>query len=608
MDEGPSSGSRVAPGLPTERIYSFGLFRLNPIERTLLRAGHHVSLTPKAFDTLVALVERSGHVVEKDELMKRVWPDTFVEEATLAQNIFTLRKALGDSPRGLPYIETVPKVGYRFTATVAPAETRPVPFLRSTPHRLWLAAAVVVMAAVGAYFFWPRLAHTAPSGRVMLVVLPFENLSGDSAQDYLGEGLTEEMITQLGQLQPERLGVIARTTAMTYRGTQKSAAEIGRELGTDYLLEGSVRRMGDRVRISAQLIALRDQTHIWAENYERDVKDVLGLESEVASAIARHVQVTLTPAARKRLGQVHPVNPKAYESYLKGRYFWNQRKGETTLKAREYFQRAIEADPSDARSYAGLAETYTGALWDQRQAIAAPAVARALALDDSLSDAHTSNAILKMYAYDWEGAEKEFRRAIELDPNSVPARIFLAQCLQASARNDEAVAELKRALEADPLSELANQALGSTLFFARRYDEAADALRKTIELDPRFIWAPLRLARVYEQQGRFAEAEAEFQEAARISPDSGWERRAHMLLAWGKKREARDLISRYTLTSFEAAFVCVALNDKEKAFALLEKAIADHEVNIINIKVDPALDPIRNDPRFDALLRELGLL
>jgi TolB-like protein/DNA-binding winged helix-turn-helix (wHTH) protein/Tfp pilus assembly protein PilF len=594
----------------TPFVFVFGPFRLEPLERTLLRNGERVALTPKAFETLVALVERSNSVVEKDQLLKRVWRDTFVEETTLAQNIFTLRKTLGDVSNGSRYIETVPKVGYRFVASVqrlAPNAADHSP----SKGVWWIAALLGVLISVAGFVVWRHYRSTTAQ-RVMLAVLPFENLSGDPTQDYLSDGLTEEMIIRLGQLRPNRLGVIARTTAMTYRGTNKSAAEIGRELGVNFLLEGSVRRSGDRVRISAQLISLPDQTHVWAESYERDVRDALKLESEVAGEIASQIEVKLPKQIREQLAEAHSIDPEAYEDYLRGRYFWNQRTLEADVKARVYFQRAIQRDPSDARSYAGLAETYSGDTWAEMQRTAEPAVARALQLDDSVADAHTSSAILKMYGYDWTGSEKEFRRAIELDPNSVPARLFHAELLQATGKNDEAVAEVKRAVEIDPLSVIANQAYGSTLYYSRRYDESARALGKTIELDPSFVWAGLRLARVYEQMGRYSDAEAEFQRVETGARSVANLRQAHLYAVWGKRDEALRRLARWdkrqdSLLNYDAAEVQVALGDSDAAFAALEQAALDHNVNLIYVKVDPELDPIRNDPRFDALLKRLGL-
>lgn len=609
----------------TNCFYDFGAFRLDPVERVLLSAGNRVSLTPKAFETLLVLIENAGHILEKDDLLKRVWPNTFVEEGTLARNISTLRKALGDGPEGQTYIETVPRRGYCFAALVqqvpydepgdsAEEAVRQQITTRAETWAFWptrwlLAGGLLAILLGGAYVFWQR-SHSAPAHPVMLVVLPFENLSGDTAQDYLGDGLTEEMITQLGQLRPDGLGVIARTTAMTYQGTHKSVAEIGRELHVDYVIEGSVRRAGTRVRVSAQLIAVRDQTHVWAENYERDIRDLLSVESEVAGQIADQVEIELTPAARQRLASARPVNPEENELYLKGRYFWNKRTMDSTSKARDYFARAIALDASDARSYAALAETYSGGNWTDLRQYAAPAVAKAIALDDTLPEAHTSNAILKMYAYDWAGAEQEFNRALRLDPNSANALLWHSAFLETEGRVDEGIAEARRALSIDPLSAVANQAWGTTLFFARRYDEAAEALRKTIELDPTFVWAHLRLARVYEQQGRFAESEAEF---LKTNPPVSLQqtanlRLAHMYAISGRRGEAVSLLpAGMPSPQFDVAMVYLGLGEKARAREILEQIVELHDVNVIYLKVDPGLDALRDDPQFLALLHKAGL-
>jgi TolB-like protein/DNA-binding winged helix-turn-helix (wHTH) protein/Tfp pilus assembly protein PilF len=609
----------------TNCFYDFGAFRLDPVERVLLSAGKRVSLTPKAFETLLVLIENAGHILEKDDLLKRVWPNTFVEEGTLARNISTLRKALGDGPEGQTYIETVPRRGYCFAALVqqvpydepgdsAGDAVRQQITTRAEPRASWpprwlLATGLLAVLFGGAYVFWQR-SHSAPAQPVMLVVLPFENLSGDPAQDYLGDGLTEEMITQLGQLRPDGLGVIARTTAMTYQGTHKSVAEIGRELHVDYVIEGSVRRAGTRVRVSAQLISVPDQTHLWAENYERDIRDLLSVESEVAGQIADQVEIKLTPAARQRLASARPVNPEENELYLKGRYFWNKRTMDSTSKARDYFARAIALDASDARSYAALAETYSGSNWADLRQYAAPAVAKAIELDDTLPEAHTSNAILKMYAYDWAGAEQEFYRALRLDPNSANALVWHSVLLETEGRVDEGIAEAHRALSLDPLSAVANQAWGTTLFFARRYDEAAEALRKTIELDPTFVWAHLRLARVYEQQGRFAESEAEF---LKTNPPVSLQqtanlRLAHMYAISGRRGEAVSLLpAGMPSPQFDIAMVYLGLGEKARAREMLEQIVELHDVNVIYLKVDPALDALRNDPQFLALLHKAGL-
>jgi TolB-like protein len=298
------------------KVYEFGPFRLEPAERQLRREGTPLPLTPKALDTLLVLVENAGRAVGKDELMEKVWPDTSVAEATLAQNVFALRKALGDTP----HIETVPKFGYRFVTSV-----REVP---------------------------------AAPRKVVLVVLPFENLSGDAEQEYFSDGLTDEMITQLGRLNPEQLGIIARTSAMKYKLTRKTVSEIGRELGVSYVVAGTVRRAGRRVRVTAQLVQVADQTHLWTESYDRDFDDILVLQNDIAHAIAREIKIKLTPRAVKRLAGAGAVSPQAHEAYLKGRYFWNKRTEDALKKGIVHFQEAIAHEPHYAAAYDGLSDSY----------------------------------------------------------------------------------------------------------------------------------------------------------------------------------------------------------------------------------------------------------
>jgi TolB-like protein/DNA-binding winged helix-turn-helix (wHTH) protein len=449
----------------TERakhLYAFGPFQLDPAQRLLFRDDGVVPLTPKALDTLLVLVENRGQLLTKDELLERVWPGTFVEEVTLAKNISTLRKALGEPPEGGEYIETHSKRGYRFVAEVhaiereasaapsaSPAETPAPAAAPSARPPAWRVSAAVLAAVLlvtgAALWYRGRSLATPANGKIMLAVLPFENLSGDPAQEYFSSGLTEEMITQLGRLDPGRLGVIARTSAMQYKDAHKDVRQIGSELGVDYLLEGSVRREGNRVRISAQLIQVRDQSHQWAADYDRDLRDILALQSEVAGAIAQQIRLQLTPEQHARLQNARTLNAEAYESYLKGRFFWNKRTVEGHQKAIEYFQKAVALDPNYAQAYAGLADAYAllgswaNPVMPRGEAMgqARAAAQKALSLDDSLSDAHASLGFVKMH-YDWDfaGAEKEFQRAIALNPGYATAHHWYAYDLAALARLD----------------------------------------------------------------------------------------------------------------------------------------------------------------------------
>jgi TolB-like protein/DNA-binding winged helix-turn-helix (wHTH) protein/Tfp pilus assembly protein PilF len=623
----------------TKRLFEFGRFRLDSAERVLLADGHAVPLTPKAFETLMALLEDSGHILEKDELLNRIWPDTFVEEGTLAQNISTLRKALGETEDGSAYIETIPRRGYRFVGTVREIDLRPgseqrfppVPAVIAPPARIrpsWITALALVAALLLAVFLargwiWPA---TGPAqSRVMLAVLPFQNLSGDSQQEYFSNGLTEEMITQLGDLEPSRLGVIARTSAMQYRDTKKSAREVGRELGVDYILEGSVRREGDRVRITAQLIQVKDQTHLWARDYDRNLREILALQSDVAGAIAREIKLKLTPEERSRLASVPALDPEAYELYLKGRYFWNKRSEDGFVKAIQYFGQAIARDPKYPQAYAGLADAYAllGSLSNAQmpRSTAMPkakaAAQQALQLNDSLAEAHTSLAFVEMqHEWDWPGSEKEFRRAIELNPNYATAHQWYAVWLMAQGKSAAALEEERRAQEADPLSLIIKTDTAQLLACSGRYDEAAQQAQRALEMDPGFFLAHFYLAEAYTAKQQYQAAILEFQKALDISKGDPWVSsgiaRAYALAGQKRKSEAilRDLLNvaknREEL-AIQLARIYAAQGENDQAFAWLEKAYQHREGGLILLDVVRDFQSLRGDPRFDDLLQRIGL-
>jgi len=402
-----------------KHFYEFGPFRIDPEERQLLRGQDPVPLTPKAFETLLILIRSSEHVVLKDELMKALWPDSFVEDANLSQNIFILRKALGDSAQDARYIATVPGRGYRFAQKVKQVgpeedalviethsqsrvvikETSPgmISSLTWGDRRIRALGLVLGMAVVlvAGYLAWraSRPAAGSANPRMMLAVLPFQNLTGDPEQEYFADGLTEELITKLGRLHPAQLGVIARTSVMGYKHSDKRLDQIGRELGVQYVLEGSVRRSGDRVRITAQLISVADQSHLWADDYDRKLQDVLTVQDDVAIAVADETQLKLDPTQRTDLARGRTVNPEAYEAYLRGRFFWNKRTEAGFRRSVEYFETAIAKDPAFAQAYAGLADSYLllGGYGFEPQKVAMPkakeAALRALAIDDRLADA-----------------------------------------------------------------------------------------------------------------------------------------------------------------------------------------------------------------------------
>ena len=585
-------------------VLRFGVFEVNLESGELRKSGARIRLQEQPFKILTALLEHPGEVVTREELRRRIWPEESFGDFDHAVNVAVgkLRIALND-PADFPrLIETLPRRGYRFigpTSTTAIAAEKPG---RNTPE------------------------EPQNSGKkVVLVVLPFDNLSGDPEQEYFSDGMTEEMIAQLGRLQPGYLSVIARPSSMHYKGTAKRIDEIGRELRVNYILAGSVRRVGDRVRITAQLAQVHDQTQIWAESYDRSLPDILGLQSEVAQAIASEIKVALKPREQARLSGLHPIDPEAYEAYLKGRYYWNKRTEEALLKSAEYFRQAIEKNPTFALAYTGLADSQI-LLGDTGYGILPPCEARleartaalkALEIDDTLAEAHTSLAAVKeQFEWDWEGAESEFKRAIELQTGYTNAHHWYAYLLAQLGRLDEAATEIRRARELDPLSLIINADLGWVFYLARHYDKAVEQLRKSLELDQDFVRAHYLLGRTYLEKTMYDQATQEFLAATNLS-----ERNPVYLAglgcayaASGKTEEAIHILyeleerskGRY-VPPYDIALIHVSLGRKENAFTWLEKAFEEGSDFKDELKVGPILDPLHTDSRFQDLLRRMNL-
>ena len=465
----------------------------------------------------------------------------------------------------------------------------------------------------------------------MLIVLPFQNLSGDPQQEYFADGMTEEMITQLGSLDPRHLGVIARTSAMQYKGSAKGTAQIARELNVGYLLEGSVRRQGSRIRVAAQLIQASDQTHIWAESYDSDVGDVLKLQSEIARGIASEIRLELSREADQQLFSTRRVNALAYESYLRGQQAWNLRNKEGIQRGMEEFQRAVELDPDYAAAYAALARTYAlspvyGVLRElQAMPKARDAAARAIALDNSLSEAHTMMGFIEAhYEYDWPVAEREFQRAIQLNPSDPYAHLFYSNsCLSPLGRHEEAIAEMKMAIALDPFSSRIQSFLGRTYIWARRYSDALTHLQKTTQTFPGFAIDHQRLAHLYTYRGEFDRAIAEETQTrilagedprsvvkledslrralAARGPRGYWEKLMELSQQNDNPPEA------YTAHD-GLSILYVRIGEKEKALTALERAYQERQLHMTEIGVEPAFDQLRADPRFKKLLQDVGLL
>ena len=627
------------------RRLRFGAFEADLRTGELTKHGKRLSLQDQPFRLLALLLEKPGELVTRAELQGRLWPQTIVDfDHGLNKAISKIREALGDSAENPRFVETVASRGYRFLAEVAvvhdeQTETvagdlavrgdpsllhlidagtsprRPPGALAWRPFGIGMAL-VLATSLTWSFYPWRQSSPTIRS----LAVLPLENLSGDT-QDYFADGMTEELITHLGQI--SALRVISRTSVMTYKGIHKPLAEIARELNVEAVVEGSVLRSGERVRITAQLIAVPADRHMWAQSYEGDLRDTLALQSRVARSIAEQIRGALKPQERAAPEKLKAVNPESYEAYLKGRYFWNKRTGDGLKKAIEYFNQAIETDPTYAEAYSGLADAYALS-GDWEYGILSPQVAfreakaaatKALALDENLGEAHTSLAFaLDLYGWDWKTAETEYKLAIKLNPGYATAHQWYASHLMVMGQNSEAILELRKAKSLDPLSLIISADLADILCVAHLYDESVQESKKTLEIDPNFAVAHFVLGQAFEQKHMHDEAIAEFQRAIEISGhnavfDSGL---AHTYAVSGRQKEAtkiaKDLESRSDQNpSAEAniALIYVGLGDQDQAMIWLNKAY-DARFNP-SILLRPFFDSLRSDPRFKNLLRRIGL-
>jgi len=636
----------MAQSGPPRRILGFGPFEVDLSSGELRREGLKVKLQDQPLRLLVLLLESAGEVVTREELRSKLWPaDTFVDfDHSLNTAVRKLREALGDSADAPRYVETLAKRGYRFavpvrerepaapTALSADAEA-PAPAPHAAPRgrpfasRVVAIAGVLVAAALVTYWMGARPGpRTQPGRKLTLAILPFDNLSGEADQEYLSDGLTEEMTTQLARLAPDRLRVTARSSTWKYKRADRDIPRIRQELGADYVLEGSLRRAGERVRVTAQLVQVADQTHIWAQTYDREMRDVLVLESEVARSVARAIAMTLAPEAEARLARARPVRPESYQDYLRGRYFFNRKTEAALRQALGYFQRAVAADPGYAPAYTGLADCYwslgassvVGGL-PPRQAMpeAKAAALKALEIDDTLAEAHASLAFVHLL-YDWDfvASEKEFKRALELDPDYTAAHHWYSHCLLPLGRMEESLAESRRALELEPLSLVVNTHLGWHYFYARQYDQAIEQYRRTLELDPASPQAERYAAWAFLQKGRHEEAIADLRAASSAfgrNPEVEAEL-GYALAVAGRRAEARAVLeglsqpspNRY-VSPYSVALVHAGLGDRDQALAWLDKAYDDRSDYMPYLGLEPMLDPLRSDPRFGALVRRVGL-
>jgi DNA-binding winged helix-turn-helix (wHTH) protein/TolB-like protein/Tfp pilus assembly protein PilF len=623
---------------PSFETYEFGPYRVDAAERLLHRSGELIPLPPKVAGTLLVLVQNAGRMVDKSDLMKAVWPDTFVEEGALTRNISLLRKTLGDTGEHAAYIETIPKRGYRFVApvrTVGGAETetpdkaetaeQQPPASKLTPKprlpaKWMIAAGVVLLASLGFVGkFRAGGAETLAAMPVIapataLAVLPFRSAEKVASEDYFAEGMTDALITRLTNVRGLRVISLAADGGELKDGDAWTA--ILRDQSVNRVLTGTVFRSGGRVRINAQLKDPSTRTVLWANSYERDFQDVLALESEVAEAIASEVQVNITLKDRERLRQHHPPDPEALDAYLRGRYFWNRRTEEGLRRSVQYFQQAIAADPTYALAYTGLADSYSllGSVGEdgmpptKAMPLAKSAAMKALELDPDLAEGHTSLAYVKL-SYDWDlpGAEREFSRALELNPNSATAKHWYSHYFMAAGNLGKATQEMREALQLEPLSPSINIGIGWCLYYSRQYDQAIEQFRSVTESDPSLPLAHQTLGMAYQQKGLLEQAIEEYKRAAAFSNNSpaSVASLASAYASAGKVAESRQELERLEemsrtryVPAFYFATIHYAMGDLGKTFESGWKAIGERCDYLVYLRVEPRVGKLAGNPEF----------
>jgi TolB-like protein/DNA-binding winged helix-turn-helix (wHTH) protein/Flp pilus assembly protein TadD len=624
---------KTTPGRNHAETYRFLDFALDTERQLLLRGIEQTRLRPRTYDVLAYLVLHSGRLVPKQELIDAVWHDAAVTDDSLVQSLMEIRRALGNAQ---DVVKTVRGRGYLFDTPVEVAAAPPNATTPAAPQavtrlgRALIAAALAV--AAGAVAVW-----LAYGGRLQgisgsptrpirsLAVLPLENLSRDPEQDYFADGMTDELIAQLAHI--HSLRVVSRTSVMRFKGTQKPLAEIARELNVDAVVEGTVLRTPERVRVIAQVIQVNPEKHLWADRYDRPLGDVVVLQGQLAREISDAIRVTLTPEERTRFADVRPVDQEAYEAFLKGRYYWSKRTEQSTRKAIEYFQRAVEEEPQYALAFAGLADSYNSlALTEALQDVVPPAenllkaraaADRALAIDDKLAEAHaTIGGIKFQYERDWSASAAEFTRAIELNPNYANAHQWYGLSLIWMDRMDEALREFKRANELDPLSLVINANLCFALGVAGAYEQAVAHCRRTIELDPNFAYAHHRLGQVYVLHGSYDPAIEELQQAISLSGRSpraiaelglAYALSGQQARARGVLGELKTLSAQRYVSPFNLAVVYGGIGDRNNALRWLEKAYDEQSTSMCTIQVSPAFRTLHGEPRFQALVARTGL-
>jgi len=636
-------------------IYEFGAFRLDTEKLRLLRDGEIVPITPKAVETLRVLLAHSGQLVEREDLMNSVWGDVAVEDGNLTVTISMLRKILGEDTNGQPFIETVPRLGYKFVSEVRQRfENRPAFMVeKQTLARLvideethpqasdaqlkkarWLyfpgskivAATIVVAVAVAVLGIYlvrrtnpPRKTDAIFSGQTM-AVLPFTLLNTNPEDEYLGLGLADALITRLSNVRQ----IVVRPTSsiLKYKSTGEDPLSAGRTMKVDRVLEGTILKVGDRFRITVRLLSVQTGVTVWASTFDESTGDLLAMQDSISEQVTRGLALNLSNEEKHLLTKRYTENVGAYQAYIKGRYFWNKRTSEGLRQSVDHFKQALDMDPTYALAYAGLADAYALLVWQgefpQAHWIpqATAAATRALDLDNTLAEAHTSLGFIKFW-YDWDfkGAEEEYRRAIELNINYATAHHWYGEFLVLMGRSEEGARELSLAQKIDPLSVVINVDIGKMLFFGHQSDRAISQMRDTLRLDPDFPTARLFLAMSYNQKGLKDEAVNELKLAIDTTGGVPLFKAvlAYLYAGAGRTSEAtailnelKTLLERQPVPAFHIALIYAGMGDKDQSFIWLDKAFAEHDPFLVYIKVDPNFDVLREDPRFESLLRKLN--
>jgi DNA-binding winged helix-turn-helix (wHTH) protein/TolB-like protein/Tfp pilus assembly protein PilF len=648
----------------TDHLYEFGPFLLDTVERVLLRDGKVVPLTAKVFDTLVVLVQNSGHMLEKNELMQAVWSDSFVEEGSLTRNISTLRKALGESSGGRQYIETVPKRGYRFVTEVkiykgkgvgilmldgdestviiekedagnhaealattripASFQTRRLP-ARSSKIKVVAICLSLMTLVIAAIHLWRSSEAKHPNSHVAVksvAVLPFKLLSAGDSDEFLGLGMADALITRLGSL--NQISIRPTSAISKYSGQEQDLATAGHDLKVDAVIEGSIQRIGGQMRVTARLVRTHDGALIWADTFTGKLADMFAVQDAMSEHLARALALNPVGEDKKLLMKHYTENAEAHQAYTKGRYFWNKRTEEGIRKGIEYFERAIEKDPGYALAHSGLADSY--ALLASFSMVAPKevlprmkeAATEAVELDDQLAEAHTSLAYANMlWDWDWAGAERHFKQAIELNYSYATAHHWYSEYLAAMCRFDEALTEARQAQELDPQSLIINTNVGYILYLAQRNDEAIIEFKKVLEMDPNFSFAHVLLGQTYWEKGMWEEALAQWGVSVKAIANHGAEAQSAAsrediesgLMVFLRKTLESDVerSKRRYVSACHIAGSYILIGEKEMAFKYLQKAYEERDANLLWIKVSSGYDDLRSDQRFTDLLHRIGL-